>query len=170
MRGTSTSPKLGEIGDVGGKAEMAQSALAQANAMREQVMRMISAEPSQSKKNVMASSEYSSARGRDGVWAKFRFGGNDWSYADLSGDVNVHVHVKAADGATTRSRYFPGPGDHISAYFGKPSYFLTPDGNTLVEVGIKDHAYFAKRVWQRPGTDQKISDKEFAKWRPRGGD
>jgi hypothetical protein len=84
------------------------------------------------------------------------------------GDINLHVHVPTASREETEKNFYPGPKDHIPARdYNKPAFVLTPDGNTLLQFGVRNHSYFVEPVWQRPGT---ANPRDYNKWRPTGRD
>jgi hypothetical protein len=84
------------------------------------------------------------------------------------GDINLHVHVPTASRQETERNYYPGPKDHLPARdYQKPAFILTPDRNTLLQFGVRNHAYFVEPVWQRPGT---TNTRDYRKWKPTGRD
>lgn len=103
-------------------------------------------------------------------------GWSDWatrhspyeSVIESDGDISIHAHVPTRSRQETEINYYPGPLDHNpSKDYGKPSFILTPDRNTLLEFGVRDHAYFVEPVWQRPGTS---NSRDYSKWKPTGRD
>ena len=84
------------------------------------------------------------------------------------GDINLHVHVPTPSRRETELNFYPGPMDHVPARdYDKPAFILTPDKNTLLQFGVRDHAYFVEPVWQRPGT---TNTRDYSKWKPTGRD
>ncbi len=105
----------------------------------------------------------------------FKGGGfSDWatlehqsrSEVDAGGDFSLHYHPGAPSNMRVhKQNFYPGPGDPIvPGKYGKPAFIITPDRNTLVELGIKDGRYFARPVWQRDGTTPRA---DYSNWRPR---
>jgi hypothetical protein len=109
-------------------------------------------------------------------WSTSRVNGKwtDWaterqSYSSLispAADIAIHLHAPTRLRQETEKNFYPGPFDHKMARdYQKPTFILTPDRNTLLEVGVRDHAYFAEPVWQRPGTK---NTRDYSRWRATG--
>lgn len=85
-------------------------------------------------------------------------------------DVAVHYHPgDAFDSDVDLADYYPGPNDTEAPAKGIVSFILTPDKNTLVNVGVKNGRYFAHPVWQRPGT-RLHPGVDYSAWKPTGKD
>jgi hypothetical protein len=107
----------------------------------------------------------------NGKWTDWTMGKPDSSLVWTNADISDHLHPpdKLSEN-NTMARFMPGPGDHlIPALYGHPDFYLTPDRNSVVEVGIKDHNYFADVVWQREGTTNPVSG-QYRNWQPTGRD
>jgi hypothetical protein len=103
-------------------------------------------------------------------------GWSDWatrhspyeSAIQSNADISIHAHVPTHSRQETEINYYPGPLDHVPTRdYHKPSFILTPDRNTLLEYGVRNHAYFVEPVWQRPDT---TNARDYGKWNPTGRD
>lgn len=87
------------------------------------------------------------------------------SEIDPDGDFSLHYHPGSPSNFEIHRKNFnPGPCDPIvPAKYNKPAFILTPDRNTLLELGIRGGKYYADPVWQKPGTKARRS---YDDWQP----